>query len=532
MRGNVRSDTQTTSGSSQHARRRARAGAVGGSQYGTAVSSQHSESQTPTNRLGTGDRDFEVVEESIPPKKIIMPYMLMHPRVIPRLLLQSIAGSYWVQVRTQIRFFPLRFIQMSVEQDYRKILNKTYQIRLPIGMALLSYSSLLSWVLLGVGHAKDWVHLEDAPHVWRVFHATSSLATIFSLFCCCTPFLSWTARHSEWWFYICGGINNTAWLAWACWAVVEAEPDMSKATSPEHAAEIIRVFFELKMVVDALTIGILISTLVNTDIFLHTLSSRSLYFHLYTWALFITSRLSQNRSLPDNKMKVTNGIDAGLCFILYLVGWGCRWFRELQDRAVVIRVRESQAKLNRVREAQKTRRRRRDQSAAEEIIDLLNQCKGTVIDTKTLWQKSSRTPGSTDILDEAENVLLECIKTLATGADNMGQVRRVATADSKDTEELEEDAFIEMYKINRVIVQKADDPNAQRKARGGTRNRSQGTVEGVLKKVTIKGQEQIQYKMKYCGLDFPGLSLLDVFQASVGKDYGLRLLDVRVLAVE
>lgn len=529
---NGRTDTQTTTTSSIPGR-----GKRGGRSSGGGYVSTKSDSQTPTQRLNTGqggggvDQDqLDAVEESLPSSKIILPYMFLHPKVVPRLLFQSIAGIYWVQVRTQLRFFPLRFIQKPVEQDYRKILNKTFRIRIPIGMAILSLSSLLSWVLLGLAKTHRWVEIEGPEQVWQVFHATSALATLSTLFCIITPSLKWTEKHLELCFYACGGISNTAWLAWACWAIVKAKPDLTKVTSMADLEETIRHYFEFKMVCDALTAGILIATLVNTDIFLHTLSSRSIYFHLYTWALFITSRLSQNPSLADidteSAMTVPNAVDAGTCFILYLVGWSCRWFRELQDRAVVIRVRESQAKLARVRDSQKTRRRRRDQSAAEEIIELLNQCKSTVGETKGVWQKTSKT-ASTQTLDEAENLLLECVKTLAAGADSMMQVRRVAASETRDDEELEEDAFIEMYRANRVMIQKADDPSAQRKARGGTRTRSQGTADGITKKVTIKGQEQIQYKMNYFGLDFPGLHLLDVFQTSVGRDYGLRLLDYK-----
>eukprot|EP01053_Blabericola_migrator_P002266 Blabericola_migrator_1__2265@NODE_1626_length_4142_cov_67_299877_g1059_i0_p1_GENE_NODE_1626_length_4142_cov_67_299877_g1059_i0NODE_1626_length_4142_cov_67_299877_g1059_i0_p1_ORF_typecomplete_len383_score59_53PDEase_I/PF00233_19/1_6e61HD/PF01966_22/0_055Phosducin/PF02114_16/1_5_NODE_1626_length_4142_cov_67_299877_g1059_i012442392 len=117
---------------------------------------------------------------------------------------------------------------------------------------------------------------------------------------------------------------------------------------------------------------------------------------------------------------------------------------------------------------------------------------------------------------------MDCIKTLARGSEGINQVKK---GEEQDEEEMEEDAFIEMYKANRVMLHKTDDASAKRKARSDTRTRSEAGQN--LKKVAAEGEETIEFKMEYFGINFPGIRLRSMFQNAVGKDYNLRLLDYK-----
>eukprot|EP01053_Blabericola_migrator_P002264 Blabericola_migrator_1__2263@NODE_1626_length_4142_cov_67_299877_g1059_i0_p3_GENE_NODE_1626_length_4142_cov_67_299877_g1059_i0NODE_1626_length_4142_cov_67_299877_g1059_i0_p3_ORF_typecomplete_len224_score33_00DUF3169/PF11368_8/0_0015DUF3169/PF11368_8/28MARVEL/PF01284_23/0_37_NODE_1626_length_4142_cov_67_299877_g1059_i029803651 len=190
----------------------------------TVASSLKSDSQQVT-RLSTHDQDFEVMEEPIAQKKITVPYMLTHPNVVPRLLLQSIAGTYWIQVRTQLHFFPLSFINKESEAEYREHLNQSYRLRLPIGMSLIALSSLLSWFLMGAAKYRGWIDPSGSEHIWTFFHLSGAVSSVATIFCIFVPFFKLTKKRVEMWFYLCTSVNNLVWMVWACWSIIEASPE-------------------------------------------------------------------------------------------------------------------------------------------------------------------------------------------------------------------------------------------------------------------------------------------------------------------
>lgn len=147
-------------------------------------------------------------------------------------------------------------------------------------------------------------------------------------------------------------------------------------------------------------------------------------------------------------------MDSVLGFMLYFTGFVFRWFRELQDRAVMVKVWESQARLASVREAQRSRRRRKTSSAAEELIEMLDRCRTAVCEQKANIANNPRKfTHAKSLLEEADILITDSIRKLAMGPDALPEMRKQkSAATTEETEDsLAEAAFVDMYRSRKGL---------------------------------------------------------------------------------
>lgn len=137
-------------------------------------------------------------------------------------------------------------------------------------------------------------------------------------------------------------------------------------------------------------------------------------------------------------------IDILQTLLIHATAFLFRWFRELQDRSVILKVQESQARVQAVRSAQASRRRRQGVSAAEELIDMIDTVRQNVLTKRTALREKGPTP----LLDDTEETLMGCIKKLARGAQDETSINREGgSTEARTAEEAAtEDMFLEMYR--------------------------------------------------------------------------------------
>lgn len=177
--------------------------------------------------------------------------------------------------------------------------------------------------------------------------------------------------------------------------VASITKDRFSKAGDDHAARriILTEHTEVKQFTDFIINLVLISVAVNSDILLPSISTRNFFFHFLMLVGFIIAKVVQGSSQKSLALKITDFTDIGLATLITSLCWFASWFRELQERSVAIRLQvvsssggmklnhfsvitfqESARRLETVREAKNASRRRADQSAAEEVLGLLDAC--------------------------------------------------------------------------------------------------------------------------------------------------------------
>lgn len=438
---------------------------------------------------------------------------IFQPKKFIRILLSSIAGQQWLAVRKKTKLMPLRFVDPKEERDYIEELTKTYRYKLPLAAWTLLVAGVISWILIAISWT-DWADIirfkPDPNWILYAFHICVSIAVTSCLLLLLSPRIPVFKRSLEFYFYIFAGINGMAFFIWTLFAVVWGyhNTDWSDP-NPYKMALLMQDFSELKMICDAFSTAIFAAVLILCDILLDTRSSVSIWFHLFMFGMYAAARLAQNHAISE-KYQITSNIDVGLGAVLYALGWLSRWFRELNDRSVYIRIRESQANVAAMRDATKQRRRRSDQSAAEELLDLLNSCQETI-------DRHLTEGGPRESLVETKNYVRESIQSLARGNDQ-DMTRRTGEA---GIEEIEEDVFINMYKMDKASVKEMRLGGAEAASRrtrqsslvAGPGGGSDGSKQGLVPETMVSN------------VKLPELKMAKVFEKDLGHDIGFRMLD-------
>ncbi|EZG61398.1 putative phosphodiesterase [Gregarina niphandrodes] len=395
--------------------------------------------------------------------------LLLHPSAIPKLMLQSVAGSYWLACRRQLSLAPLRFLDPELEKYYTDLSAAKYSVRLTLTIWMFVFASAVSWVLVWYAYREHWVEVIDTL-VEKLNHLFTGAAIVINILFWVVMYFNLgkvtgvMRKHIEYAFYMNGLIYTGLIGAWGTAAVIRTAgmrdwdwlamvADLSWPLMGElqnwalqmvcnivYAYEL-KKFYEVKMLADGITTTLFFTQIVLVDAVLPTKSSRSALFHLVMVGTFIGMRTAQGKALMVSQLRAANYIDMGYMFLVYCIGFMARWFRELQERSNIVRVRESQSRLQSVKE--RSKKRRFDMSAAEEVMDLVKNVQETV----RAQHNARKAKGGPNSLYE----VLECLQAVL---DLLAQNEKVAKADvafdpAKADDEIKEDAFINMYRLDK-----------------------------------------------------------------------------------
>lgn len=87
------------------------------------------------------------------------------------------------------------------------------------------------------------------------------------------------------------------WCYWALWYAGEITP-----MEGEHALNY-KYWLELRLLADGLVNGVMAIFLVQCDIYLPTLTKRSIFWHILAWVLYISTRVMQTVAFPPAELK-------------------------------------------------------------------------------------------------------------------------------------------------------------------------------------------------------------------------------------
>ncbi|EZG66653.1 phosphdiesterase [Gregarina niphandrodes] len=394
-------------------------------------------------------------------------YFIFHPGQVPREVFRSVAANRWIECRKAIQLFPLRFRDAKEEVEYKSLLNEDHSV-MPHLAAGNTLFILFVLIVTAIGF--------DYPrHAWFIAHkmgATlylgfvamliSILGNVYLYFQIQLEVqIKWIRTHRELNYYIVNIISIVALQMWGLALTIHAnEIEPLDFNNPLGNQDVLHV----KMWVDGLANATMLLPIVQCDMFLNTLSRWSIYFHLFVLCSYLANRMGTLGSLSARALVAGNILDLVAFTVLYLFGWAARWYRELQHRASVVNVKQSQQSLQRV--LQHKSKKRRTQSAAEELIGIFTTCQQILEDR-----------GRTE--REAIKLLQDCQKQLSQDqqAEETGGV--VGTDEAADPmklaedvdEDMQENAFMNMYRVAKRR-QGADTAKAAAERRTGARKTS------------------------------------------------------------
>eukprot|EP01053_Blabericola_migrator_P003805 Blabericola_migrator_1__3804@NODE_2144_length_3210_cov_31_127267_g5_i1_p1_GENE_NODE_2144_length_3210_cov_31_127267_g5_i1NODE_2144_length_3210_cov_31_127267_g5_i1_p1_ORF_typecomplete_len604_score66_85Allexi_40kDa/PF05549_11/0_0053RPC_C/PF11800_8/0_12TarH/PF02203_15/6_3e03TarH/PF02203_15/0_75HemY_N/PF07219_13/1_2e04HemY_N/PF07219_13/0_03_NODE_2144_length_3210_cov_31_127267_g5_i113503161 len=486
----------------------------------TSQNSRHSAST-----LGAARYSFDHQRSDASQVQISIKQLLIHPKLIPQALLKMVCGDNWLNARAQIQLFPLRFMDAEDEKKFLRRAQVLDDVPYKIAIAFLI---LVTFLLFTCGLIMDLKHywgIEDAL-VTNSWHLVGGITITINLILLLFPFIKKWKPYVEVAYYNIASLTTVILCAWTVWSMTRLHSEQPAFHDVYEEAAWINYWLKYKMVFDSFVNGITLMNVIQTDMLLNTLSRYSIFFHIFSWVNFMAARVGQCHML-DAGLKLASVLDCILFFLLYFTSWFFRWFRELQDRAVIVSVKESQARVARVREAQRNRRRRKTVSAAEELSDMLLRCRQALAAAVEAGTASGATKSNLESIQDSISCIDEVLKRLASSDTNRVSEKDRATV-STEPDEVEEDMFLTMYQAKRHIAgDRARKRDSTRKESGktgtGVRFGNSDTLEfsGDSAPMNMRKRRTVQI----FGVDMPELIMTDQLRRVVGIDFGLRLLD-------